>query len=442
MFVFILTSCAGIAGLKADDSDDSVKSVTPCALDFEAETITASSETKHDLKPDVQLEALKTSSSKIDQNHCGNCDDDCCSCCCGCDCGPCGQFWVREEYVNWWARGGHVPALVVSSPTPDFATTRILYGDADYNGGYRPGTWTDMGMWLDCCKSVAIEGDYFWAGDLNSPFSASSTGGVFLGRPFIDANTGLQSFEEIPGSITIKNDNNLQGAGIDFRHNLCCCCDCCQNCCDTCNFHGQRCCRLDYTVGFRFYNFDDNLRIHEDLMPDPNTGVPVGTQLGVTDSFRTQNNFYGMEVGLVAQRYVCRWMLEGTAKVAFGDMQKLVEINGQTVVSVPGQPTLVNQGGLLALSSNIGHYQQDQVTAIPMFALRIGYRATDHITFLAGYTFMYFGNVARAGDQIDTVINPNLLPPPIGGGPNRPAFAFHNSSLWLQGVTLGAEIDF
>ncbi len=59
---------------------------------------------------------------------------------------------------------------------------RTLYGDADYNGGYRPGTWTDMGMWLDCCKTVAIEGDYFWAGDLNSPFFASSNGDPILGR--------------------------------------------------------------------------------------------------------------------------------------------------------------------------------------------------------------------------------------------------------------------
>ncbi len=64
------------------------------------------------------------------------------------------------------------------------------------------------------------------------------------------------------------------------------------------------------------------------------------------------------------------------------------------------------------------------------------------MTLLAGYTFMYFGNVARAGDQIDTTINPNLIPPPIGGGPDRPAFAFHNSSMWMQGVTLGAEFNF
>src|SRR5262249_14129391 len=156
-------------------------------------------------------------------------------------------------------------------------------------------------------------------------------GDPILGRPFIDANTGLPRFEDIAvpgiivGSISIKNDNNMQGAGIDFRHNLCCCCDCCQDCCDTCNFHGQTSSRLDYIAGVRWFNFNDTLVIKEHLTAiDPAGAVPVGTTFDITDSFRTQNNFYGMELGLVKTRYRCRWMLEGSAKVAFGDMQKLV----------------------------------------------------------------------------------------------------------------------
>jgi hypothetical protein len=55
---------------------------------------------------------------------------------------------------------------------------------------------------------------------------------------------------------------------------------------------------------------------------------------------------------------------------------------------------------------------------------------------------MYFSQIARAGDQIDTVVNPNLIPPPIGGGPNRPAFNFRPSDLVLQGITLGGEYSF
>ncbi len=164
----------------------------------------------------------------------------------------------------------------------------------------------------------------------------------------------------------------------------------------------------------------------------------------IRDSFTTQNNFYGGEIGLIGQRYYERWLLEGTAKVALGDMNSIVSINGSTVVSFPGQPTVINQGGLLALSSNIGRHEHDAFVAIPQFSLRVGYRATERLTFLAGYTFMYFSQIARAGDQIDTTINPNLIPPvtPPVVGPLRPAFNFHPSDLVLQGITLGAEYSF
>ena len=147
-------------------------------------------------------------------------------------------------------------------------------------------------------------------------------------------------------------------------------------------------------------------------------------------------------MGLIGQRYRDRWMVEGTVKVALGTMQQVVAINGSTAISFPGQPTAVNQGGLLALSSNIGRYTHNDFAAIPQFSSRLGYRVSERFTLLAGYTFIYFGRVARAGDQIDTVVNPNLIPPPIAVGPNRPAFALHTSDLWLQGITLGGEIHF
>jgi hypothetical protein len=377
---------------------------------------------------------------------CGSCGD-CYQCC---RCGPDGQFWLREEYLGWWAKGGHVPALVATSPNGTLPTTQTLYGDADYNGDYRSGTWTQGGMWLDCCHTHGIQGDYFYVGQQSSPFFASSDGDPILGRPFIDANTGNPSDQliafpgRVVGSISVSNTNWLSSGGIDWRRNLCCCNDGCQSGCEckTC-FRGQNCRRIDFIAGFRYYGFNDNLGINEQLTSiDQTSGVPVGTQFNLSDSFRTQNNFYGGELGLIGERYSGRWMYEWTAKVALGDMQQLVSIDGHTIVSFPGQPTAVSQGGLLALSSNIGHYAQNEFAAIPQFSARIGYRATEQLTFLAGYTFIYYGQVARAGDQIDTTINPNLIPPPIGGGPNRPSFEFHTSSLWLQGITLGAEYSF
>jgi hypothetical protein len=51
--------------------------------------------------------------------------------------------------------------------------------------------------------------------------------------------------------------------------------------------------------------------------------------------------------------------------------------------------------------------------------------------------------VARAGEQIDTTVNPNLLPPATGtGGPARPVYSYQRTDLLTQGFTFGLEISF
>jgi hypothetical protein len=50
--------------------------------------------------------------------------------------------------------------------------------------------------------------------------------------------------------------------------------------------------------------------------------------------------------------------------------------------------------------------------------------------------------VQRAGGLIDTVINPNLFPPPIPGGPLRPMPVFNTSPLIAQGFNVGVRYDY
>ena len=134
-----------------------------------------------------------------------------------------GDFWIREEYVGWWAQGGRVPALVNTSATGSLPATVTLYGDATYNDKYRSGEWTQGGMWFDCCHEHGIQGDFFFVGRESSPFFATSDGDPILTRPFIDANTGLPAAQLIAvpgvvvGSISVDNHNWLQGAGVSLR---------------------------------------------------------------------------------------------------------------------------------------------------------------------------------------------------------------------------------
>ena len=112
---------------------------------------------------------------------------------------------------------------------------------------------------------------------------------------------------------------------------------------------------------------------------------------------------------------------------------------------MPGAPPPVtNVGGLLALPSTIGSRSRDRVAVIPVFGAQLGYQLTSHLRAYAGYTFLYWGEVVRAGDQVDLAVNPNLLPPatqPVSG-PLRPAPRFENTSFWAQGIDLGLELRF
>jgi len=55
---------------------------------------------------------------------------------------------------------------------------------------------------------------------------------------------------------------------------------------------------------------------------------------------------------------------------------------------------------------------------------------------------LYWTGVLRAGNLIGTTINPNLLPPPLGGGPQRPQALLNTSPLIAQGFNVGLRTDF
>jgi hypothetical protein len=120
----------------------------------------------------------------------------------------------------------------------------------------------------------------------------------------------------------------------------------------------------------------------------------------------------------------------------------VVRISGTTVITEPGLAPNV-QGGLLALPTNIGTYSRDRFSVVPEIGVNVGCQVTNRLRVFAGYTFLYWSNVVRPGDQIDTTINPTQLPSAAGPGtlvgPARPAFAFHETGFWAQGINVGVQ---
>jgi hypothetical protein len=138
-------------------------------------------------------------------------------------------------------------------------------------------------------------------------------------------------------------------------------------------------------------------------------------------------------------------VLDWCAKVAVGATQRVAEIDGVTTVTVLGAPPSVTTfDGLLALPGNIGHTSDQHVSLIPEFRANLGYQVTNHLRAYAGYTFLFWPEVVRVGDLIDTTVNPNRLPGAAtpGIGPLNPAPTGNHSDFWVQGINIGLELRY
>ena len=130
------------------------------------------------------------------------------------------------------------------------------------------------------------------------------------------------------------------------------------------------------------------------------------------------------------------------AKLAIGQMQQTVSVNGNTSVTVPGGTTTTSQGGVLALGTNIREETRNDFAVMPELGFNLHWQVSDLWRANFGYTFMYVSNVVGPGDQIDTNLDPNQFPPPTAVNPRFPQPLFENDDLWIQGLTAGLECRF
>lgn len=370
----------------------------------------------------------------------------------GCDscggygpCGPPGRYWIRVEYLGWEAKDMWIPALVTTSPTGTapqdagvlgLSTTDILLGEQDILDEARNGGRIRMGYWFDYYQTRGIEFEYYGLDKASDSFSVSSSGSPILARPFFNELINEQDSELVAypdivsGAIDVDVDSEFHAGAIRFRRNLFCCDDM-PNAADSCSYCdgcGDTMCmpisgrRVDFLWGGRYMNLKEGLMINENLTTVGSNNV-IST-FGLMDSFETENEFAGAELGLSWEGYRGPWTLDFTGAFALGNNRRRVEISGVTNSSTQGV-NFTENGGLLALESNIGTYRDDEFVVIPQFTTNLGYTLGPHVRLVLGYSILYWNNVMRPGEAIDTNLNPNLIPPVIDdGGPAAPAFAF------------------
>lgn len=391
-----------------------------------------------------------------------------CDACGGMGCGQCwfggygwaGGLYVRAEYLRWQTSGMYVPALVTTSvavpgqtfPPPvrnagvlGVPGTVVLYGDDTILDNTRSGARIIFGLPLDYEQRLQLEGEYFGLEEAAENFTASSSGTPILARPFFNLMTSPQNIAAesselvaypnvIRGTVNVDASSTFEGAAARLRYLLCCS----EGCVPAVvrrrgDVPGGY--RMELTGGYRFVGLDDTLTIQENLATIPAPGT-----FNLQDSFQTNNEFHGVELGMLIQTRRGRWTMDWVSRIALGNTNATSIISGSTVIDDGTQP-VTYQGGLLAQTTNIGTYNTSDFAVVPELGINLGFDITPRFRLLLGYTMIYWSRVLRAGDQIDREINPNLIPPANNPlvGPLRPAQSFVWSDYWAQGLSVGIE---
>jgi hypothetical protein len=354
-----------------------------------------------------------------------------------------GQFWVGADYVMAWFHGQTPPPLVTTSPagTPQTAAgilgqpgTTVLFGGDSVNDQMRSGFRISTGYWFTPRKDWGVEAGFSMLESQATVFGFASDGTTILARPFIDANTHLAQAQLVafPGSSSGSvagrvSSGNFYEAHFDFVDRVA-----------VTDFV-----QLDALVGYRFYRYDEGLSIGQNLAPTGPDFAP-GTVIATSDGFNATNEFHGVDVG-VRTRFTWESLtLTGLAKIAIGHVGRVVNINGVTVTSVPGANTVVKNGGLYALSSNIGTHENDEWTTLPELGVNLDWQVNGNVKVQLGYSVLFLNHIGRVTDQVNTTINPNLLPnaTTAGTGPNSPTFNFSRADMTIQSINLGVIFTF
>lgn len=352
-----------------------------------------------------------------------------------------GRLWFSTEYLVWATTGQAVPPLVTSSlaGTPDadigvlgLPTTGVLFGGTNFEGPMRSGARLTAGFWFTPRQERGIEASWFGLAIAKESFGLSTNSATsYLARPYIDATNPPQQDAVIiplPGPPTFPPagpalldqtidallESQFGSVDVLFKTN---------------RTQGEDFHRRYLVGGFRYLMLEDRLAV--------NMTSSVSTESAtVSDSFRTLNQFYGGEFGMVEKWWRDRWSLQVLGKVALGATTVTTRINGSTTTSTGTYPS-----GVLAQPTNPGN-EQSLFAAAGEFGVTADYAIWSQFRLSVGYSLIYWTTVGRVTDQIDPSVNPTQFGgEPLVGTPD-PSFNLSTTGFWAQGINAGLEYQF
>jgi hypothetical protein len=363
------------------------------------------------------------------------------------------KVWGSVDYLLWWVKPGPSPNPLVTTGSASDAVpgglgqphTMVIFGEQNLDFGTNSGVRFNGGVWLGDGTLFGIDGSFFGLERRSSSFSASgnTAGSPVLARPIINAQSGnenvyVDSFPGLSsGGVSSVATTQLQSWEINL---------------DTKLFHVSNF-GFDVLAGFRALGLNEDFTIQDSIVPlvsgvftfQGNAVNPPST-LADFDRFHTYNYFYGGQLGTRLTWNFGNLDLTMTAKVALGQNQEVIDVEGTSSLFTPGAKTVTVPGGILAQPTNIGRTYRTDFSLAPEGTFNLGYQITPWLRAQVGYTFLYWTNVVRPGTQIDRTVNPTQVPTDASfgtlTGPARPVLTPQLSDFSAQGINLGLEFRF
>jgi hypothetical protein len=368
---------------------------------------------------------------------------------------------MPEHMDRWWANIGYnllfvkpehfSTPLVTTGAAADAHSgalgqpgTAVLFGGSDADFGVGSGLKLGGGLFLDDAGRISLEAEGMYGLTNHVRFfkQSDANGNPVLTTPVFDVVSGqevafIDAFPNVAaGSAAVDVSSEFWSAEANVRF----------------HFHPYRCLHLEALYGFRTLGLTESLTMEDKVNPLTNNALtfngafvnPPDT-LADNSSFKTTNQFYGMQVG-GQLTWEEKWFSLGAfAKLGLGATDQDVNIDGTSTLFTPaGNQTAT--GGILGLPTNIGHYDRVTFGVVPEVGLNFALNVTPHVQLTSGYSFLYWNNVARPGNQIDPNVNVTQVPTANSfgqsTGPARPLFTFQSESYWVQSFNFGVNVHY
>lgn len=361
-----------------------------------------------------------------------------------CPCRP--AFWAEADFLQWWYRAGAIPPLVTAGsaldPIPGALGepgTRVLFGNGPGHAEWASGGRARVGGWVPG-EPIGWEIGGFYTVPQSESGLFKSNDLAVLARPFFDA------FLVTPSALLFGAPGAFEGSIATHTRTT---------------FWGLEAngtAALDPGaghvgfIGYRYLQMTDDLAVagRYNLGPgglafSSGASLLTGATGLIEDRVRTRNEFNGAQLGWKYHGDYGWFGVDLRASVAVGIGSERTHLEGTTQTVDADGSVRTAPAGVLVQLSNTGQFGRDVLTVVPEAGARVSVRVAPGVSLHAGYDFLYWASVARAGDQLDHVVDTRQMPSSgsFTGGPGfRPVIPLRDTAFWAHGFNVGVRVEY